>query len=189
MFLQDGLNACNRGVLLPYGDVDADEVFALLVDDRVKSNGCLAGLAVADDQLALAAPNGNHTIDGLQTCLYRRVDRLAFNHAGSDALDVSALVGHNRTSIVEWLTEGAHDTPNQCIPDGYFDDTPGSTYLVVLFDVCILAQDGATDRFFLKVKGHAHQPGARKFYQLKILYILQAVDASDAVLHRDHRTN
>ena len=59
-------HADDGGLLLADGDIDADDVAALLVDDRVDANGGLAGLAVADDQLALAAADGNHRIDGLQ---------------------------------------------------------------------------------------------------------------------------
>ena len=48
------------GALLPDGDIDADHVAALLIDDRVERDGGLAGLAVADDQLALAAADRDH---------------------------------------------------------------------------------------------------------------------------------
>src|SRR5262249_38610345 len=43
----------DRGALLTDGDVDANHVAAFLIDDRVQNDGGLAGLAVADDQLAL----------------------------------------------------------------------------------------------------------------------------------------
>jgi hypothetical protein len=50
---------------------------ALLVDDRVERHGGLAGLTVADDQLALAAADGDHRVDGLEARLQGLVDRLA----------------------------------------------------------------------------------------------------------------
>ena len=54
------------GLLLADGDVDADaRLCRLLVDDGVDGDGGLAGLAVADDQLALAAADGDHGVDGL----------------------------------------------------------------------------------------------------------------------------
>src|SRR5690606_42078040 len=46
----------DRGLLLAHGDVHADDAGAALIDDRVDGDGGLAGAAVADDQLALAAP-------------------------------------------------------------------------------------------------------------------------------------
>ena len=59
----DGLG--DRGVLLADRDVDALHALALLVQDRVDRDGGLAGLAVADDELALAAPDRGHRVDGL----------------------------------------------------------------------------------------------------------------------------
>ncbi len=51
--------------LLADGHVDADQALALLVDDRVDRDRGLAGLAVADDQLALAAADRDQRVDGL----------------------------------------------------------------------------------------------------------------------------
>ena len=46
--------------LLADGDVDADDVLPALIDNGVGSDGGLAGLAVADDELTLAAADGDH---------------------------------------------------------------------------------------------------------------------------------
>jgi hypothetical protein len=55
VLLEDRHGVRDRRELLADRHVDADEALALLVDDRVDRDGGLAGLAVADDQLALAA--------------------------------------------------------------------------------------------------------------------------------------
>ena len=65
--------------LLADRDVDAAHLLlrvagvpgALLVHDRVDGDGGLAGLAVADDQLALAAADRDHRVDGLDPGLQR----------------------------------------------------------------------------------------------------------------------
>src|SRR6185437_12734777 len=62
-------NLGDRGTLLSDGDIDANNVAALLIDDRVESKRGLAGLAVANDQLALAAADRDHGIDGLDSSL------------------------------------------------------------------------------------------------------------------------
>ena len=80
----------HRRLLLADGDVDADDVLALLVDDRVDRDGGLAGLAVADDQLALAAADRDHRVDGLDAGLQRLVHRLAGDDAGRLDLDLAA---------------------------------------------------------------------------------------------------
>ena len=73
--LRDG-----RG-LLADRDVDADHVAAALVDDRVDADGGLAGAAVADDQLALAAADRDHRVDRLEAGLQRLGHGLALDHA------------------------------------------------------------------------------------------------------------
>src|SRR5215472_4556995 len=46
----------DRRRLLSDRNVDADELLALLIDDRIDGNRGLAGLAIADDELTLTAP-------------------------------------------------------------------------------------------------------------------------------------
>jgi hypothetical protein len=48
----------DRRVLLADGHVEALNARSLLVDDRIKGHSGLAGLAVTDDQFALAAADG-----------------------------------------------------------------------------------------------------------------------------------
>ena len=79
--------------LLADRDIDADHVAALLVDDGVERDGGLAGLAVADDQLALAAADRNHAVDGLDAGLQRLLDALPVDDARRDALDRVRFVG------------------------------------------------------------------------------------------------
>src|SRR5205823_13028239 len=61
----------NARFLLSDRDVDAEEVEPLLVDDRVDRDRALAGLTIADDQLALSATDREHRIDRLDARLHR----------------------------------------------------------------------------------------------------------------------
>jgi hypothetical protein len=55
-------------------------------------DGGLAGLAVADDQLALAAADGDRErVDGLEAGLHRLVHRLARDDARGFHVDAAAL--------------------------------------------------------------------------------------------------
>ena len=60
-----------RGSLLANCDVDADHVLVLLVDDGIDSNSGLAGLAVANDEFALATADRNHGVNSDDTGLHR----------------------------------------------------------------------------------------------------------------------
>src|SRR3546814_7397458 len=67
----------DRAGLLADRDVDALHARRLLVDDRVDRQRGLAGLTIADDQLALTAADRHHRVDGLVAGLHQLVDRLA----------------------------------------------------------------------------------------------------------------
>ena len=56
------------GALLSHADVDAREGvgLGLLVDDGVHGDGTLAGLPIADDELALAVADGDERVHGLK---------------------------------------------------------------------------------------------------------------------------
>src|SRR3712207_9433080 len=76
-----------RSTLFPYTTlfrsrhVDADQVLALVVDDRVDADRRLARLAVADDQLALTAPDVRHGVDRLDAGHHRLLHGLARDDA------------------------------------------------------------------------------------------------------------
>src|SRR5205823_11083191 len=99
--------------LLPDGDVNAVELFALLarcvdillVDEGVERDGGLAGLAVADDQLALAAADRDQSIERLEAGLHRLVHRFARDDARRFHFDAAALGGFDRTLAVDWIAE------------------------------------------------------------------------------------
>ena len=59
----------------------------LLVDDRVHRHGRLARLAIADDQLALAAADRHHAVNRLESGLHRLAHRLAIHDARRKPLD------------------------------------------------------------------------------------------------------
>jgi hypothetical protein len=89
-------DAGDGGFLLTDRDVDADHrvlgaPVLLLVDDRVDGDGGLARLAVADDQLALAAADRDHRVDRLDAGLQRLVHGLAVGDARGDDVDLRAL--------------------------------------------------------------------------------------------------
>src|SRR5260370_8901329 len=76
VLFKDGYCTCNSRALLTDGDIDADQVLALLIDDCINGYSCLTGLAVTDDQLTLATTDRVHTINRLNTRLYSRIHRL-----------------------------------------------------------------------------------------------------------------
>src|SRR5207244_2960039 len=123
----------DRGLLLPDRDVDADEVLALLVDDRVDRDGGLAGLAVADDQLALTPADRRDRVDDLDAGLDRRVDVLARDDAGGYDVDGAELLGDDLALAVEGAAEWIDDPADELWTDARLDDPAGRTDGAALF--------------------------------------------------------
>ena len=99
----DGLG--DGGALLTDGDVDALHAEATLVDDGVDGDRGLAGLAVADDQLALATTDGGHRVDRLDAGLQRLVHGLAAHDAGRLDLDTAVDAADDVALAVDRLAE------------------------------------------------------------------------------------
>ncbi len=170
--------------LLTDGHVDADQVLALLVDDRVDGDRGLAGLAVAEDELALAATDGDHGVDGLDPGLDRGVHRLADDDAGGDPLDRTEGIGLDGALAVQRVAERVDHPTDERIADRDLDHPAGGLDLVALLQAGVVAQDQGADRLLLEVEGHPHHP-ARELEQLRGEGPGQAVDLGDAVAHLD----
>ncbi len=80
MLAKDLHDLGDRRLLLADRHIDADDVLTFLIDDRIDRHRGLAGLAVADDQFALAATDRNHRVDRLESGLERFFHRLTFDH-------------------------------------------------------------------------------------------------------------
>ncbi len=176
----------DRRLLLADGDVDAVHVLALLVDDRVDGDGGLARLAVADDELALAAADRDHRVDGLEAGLERLGDRLASHDARGLDLDAPGDVRLDGALAVHGLAERVDHASDERRPHRHLDDAPGPLDGVALLDRPVGAEDGDADAVLLEVQHHAHQV-SRELDQLAGHRVLEAVDAGDAVTDRQDR--
>src|SRR5450759_3267076 len=184
--LQDRHRGGDRGELLADRDVDADQALALLVDDRVDGEGGLAGLAVTDDQLALAAADRDQRVDGLDAGLDGRIDRLAGDDAGGDPLGRPDLRGRDGPLVVEGAPKRVHNAPEQRRADGNLHDPARGLDDVAFLDRGRVAQDHGAHRLLGPVQGHAHD-AAGELQELGRQCALQAIDRGDAVTDLDDR--
>src|SRR5215212_2217826 len=124
----------HRRSLLADRYVNADYVFALLVDDRVDCNRSLAGLTIADDQLALATTDRHHRIQRFETCLQWLFNGLPVDHSGSDTFNRIVGLSNNWTSLVNRIAEHVHHTTDKRIADGHLHDATGPLHEIALAD-------------------------------------------------------
>src|ERR1019366_9283575 len=176
------------GALLPDGHVDADYVAALLVDDGVERNGGLAGLAVADNQLALAAPDGNHGIDGLDARLHGLSHRLPRHDPRRQALDGVELGGEDGAFAVDGHAERVHHAADHGIPHRDRHDAARTPNFVAFLDFRVVAEQHRAHLVFLQVHGDSGHV-VREFDQLAGHDLFQAMDSGDAGAHGDHRAD
>src|SRR5262249_18241537 len=167
------------------GGVDTNEVIAFVVDDCVKHDRSFAGLAVSDDEFALATSNRNHRIDGLKTGCHRLPDRLTINYAGSDALDGYVLFCRDRALVVDRLTQRVHHTANHYLDDWNRHDAAGTADLIPFLDFEVLAHQHRAYLVFLQVHGDSRDVMG-ELDQLAGHNFVQAMDARDTVADRDN---
>src|SRR6202521_4014657 len=183
----------NRRALLADRDVNAIQldllvaggVERLLVQDGVERDRGLAGLAVADDQLALAAADRDQRIDRLEAGCHRLVDRLARNDAGRLDVDPLALRRLDRALAVDRIAERIDHAAEQALADRGIDDGAGALDGLTFLDLAVGAEDHDADVVGLQVERHA-AGAVLEFDHLAGLDVVEAVDAGDAVADGQH---
>ncbi len=179
-------DAGHRGSLLAHRHVDADDILALLVEDGVEGDRRLARSPVPDDQLALAAPDGGHGVDGHQAGLKGLFDSLAVDDAGSREFDRTVFFGLERALAVDGLADGVDHPAQQPLANGHLRDSAGALDLHAFLDLGEVAQNDGPDVVFLQVEGHP-EDALPEIEQLAEHGLFEPVDTGDAVADLEHR--
>jgi hypothetical protein len=115
--LQGLVNLGDGGKLLSNGDIYAVNVFAALIDDGIHGDGGLARLTVADDQLALSAPDGDDAVHREKTRHERFVDRLTIDDARGGGFHGTVTLRVER-AVVQRHTDGVDHAAEQFVSNG-----------------------------------------------------------------------
>src|SRR3984893_12858118 len=181
--------------LLPDRDIDAIELDLLvaggvegfLVEEGIERDRGLAGLAVADDELALAAADRDQGVDRLEAGRHRLVHGFAWDDAGR--LHVHALApAHDRALVVDRIAERIDDAAEQALADRYVHDGAGALDDLAFLDLAVLAEDDDADIVGFEIERHAAY-AVLELDHLAGLHIVEAVDARNAVADRQHLTD
>src|SRR6516162_2866155 len=182
--------------LLTDRDIDAIElarfvgagVHLFLIEYGVYDQRGLAGLAVADDQLALPAPDRDERVDSLEPGLHRLVHRTARHNPRRLDLDPRALDIGQRTLAVDRLAECVDDAPEQAPSDRHVDNGAGALDDVAFMDAAVLTEYDNPDIVAFEVERHAAHPVWERDH-LPGLNRVQAIDTGDAIADRQHLAN
>ena len=185
VFIERVHNLGNGGLLLSDCNVNADNAFAALVDDRIGSDGGLSRLSVADDQLALAAADGNHGVDGLDTRLQRNGNGFSFNNACRLLFDGAEFSGVDRALAVSRLAERIHNAADHRAANGNRNNAAGTLHEASLGNANVRSEKNGANAVFLQVQRHAVR-AVCKFKKLVCLAFFKAVHLRDTVTHGDN---
>ncbi len=179
--------------LLAHRDVDADHRVVgapvlLLVDDRVDRDGRLARLAVADDQLTLAATDRDHRVDRLDARLHRLVHRLAVRDARRDDVHLLVRGRLQRRAVVDRAAQRVNDPSQHRLADGHLEQTSGALDQVAFLHREVVAVHDAAHGVLFEVHHLTHDRavGGLEFHQLARHRGREPVDPGDTIAHLDH---
>src|SRR5262249_28250614 len=157
----------------------------LLVEDRVERDRGLAGLAVADDQLALAAADRDERVDRLEAGRHWLVHRLARDDARRLHVDAAALGRLDRTLAVDRIAQRVDHAAEQALADWYVNDGAGALDRLPFLDLAVVSEDHHAAVVGLEVQRHAAH-AVLELDHLAGLHVVEAIDAGDAVADREH---
>ena len=161
------------------GEVRRVPAFAL-VDDRVEGDRRLAGLPVADDQLALTPADGGHRVDGLDAGLHRLLDGLTRHDVRGLQLELTPLRRGDLALAVERAAQRVDHSAEEAVADRDRQDVARAANLLTLLDALRLAEDDAADLADVEVERDA-QEAALELEKLVGHRGVEALDSRDAV--------
>ena len=165
--------------------IDTDHVLALLVQNGVCSDRCLARLTVTNDKLTLTSADGNHRVDSLNTGLQGHTNVLSFNNTGSRHFNGAVSFRLKGAFAVNRLTQSVYNTANQVSTHRHRYHLAGALYGIAFLDALISTQNNDTDYILFQVLGHTI--GAiGELHQFAGHTAVQAADLGNAVTYQDN---
>src|SRR5262249_27475272 len=151
----------------------------------VERNRGLAGLAIADDQFALAAADRNQGVDRLQSGRHRLVHRPARGNPPRLDVDARPGLGPGPAPALARFAERVDDAAEQILANRNFDDGASALDRLTFLDLAVIAKNHDADIVVFEIERHAAH-AALELDHFASLHIVEPVHARDAVTDRQH---
>src|SRR5262249_10239528 len=160
----------------------------LLIENGIERNCGLSGLTVSDDQLALATSNRDQRVNGFQTGGHRLVHRFVRNNPGGFPIDARSFLKLYRTLPINRISESVNHATKQALAYRYVDNRASAFDRLTFLDFTVVAKNNDANIINFKIERHAAH-AVFEFNQLAGLYMVEAVNACDAVTDGKHVAN
>ena len=155
--------------------------------DGIDRDRRLSRLSVADDEFALSAPDGEHTVDGDKPRFERTVDGLAVNDAGRGDLDGTVSVRADVTFAVDGRAERVHRPAQKVLADGHARRLFRAVHGASLRDLFVVPEQNTADAVAFQILHHAaHARG--ELHDLPVRDAPKPRDGGNAVADGDDRS-
>ena len=104
VFLEILDQRCHGRALLTDGNVNADAVLALLVQNGIDTDSGFTGTTVTDDKFTLTTADRNHGVDTFETSLQRYIDWLSVSNARCFNFNVAEFGGLDFAFAIDRLS-------------------------------------------------------------------------------------
>ncbi len=168
--------------------VHADDVAVALIDDGIDRDRGLAGLPIAEDQLALAAADRDQRIDHLQAGLQRHGHRRSIHDRRRRAFDRQAAATDQGPVSVERIAERVDHAAEPAVAYRDVHHAPDPRGLVTGSQVCMVAKQHHADLVFVDVERDPRDI-AGKADRFRVSDARQTADACDAGRDRQDRAD
>src|SRR5690349_8743805 len=177
---QNAYRTSNRGLFLTNRHIDTNKIFPFLIDNGIESQGCFTRLTIANNQLALTASNGDHSIDGFNAGLDRCIHILTLHDARRNTLDRPKTGCGNGSLPVDGLAQRVDHPSDHGVPYRHGCNPPCPAYQHSFGDPPVVPHYDYTDAIFSKVERCSHHP-VSKLNQFLCFYICEPVNTSDTI--------
>ena len=156
-----------------------------MIDYGVERDGGLARLTVADNQLALAAADGEHRVDGEDARLHRTGNALPLDDAGRGTFDGAVPIRADIAETVDGDAEGVDRATQKRVAHGHARRPSGAAHRGAGRNRRFVVKEDAAHALLAQILHHAAH-AAVKEQNLAVRRVRKAGHLRDAVAHGEH---